>query len=234
MSEQNQTAESEGKTASVGGQNGSQEWLSTREVCNYLGISRRTLQNWVKKGAISVSQVHTVYGVENRYRVADLEGLRKGTPATSQVIKGSFTGGEMTGKIETFFERLESLEKLNDRLDTLIKQQEILARSQEMLAAEQRRANDLKEAEIAQERRRLETKQQGFAKRLLGLGSVAQRNAQTATKGHPTSDSGHNKAGAGHPSADAYDATKRQGLGARGFVAQLLRLLLRVLEEDAS
>ncbi len=56
------------------------EWLSTKEVCAELGVSARTLRNWVSVGKIPMSNIktcHTKYGEENRYHRSILNDLEK-------------------------------------------------------------------------------------------------------------------------------------------------------------
>lgn len=135
-----------------------QDWLTTREACQYLGVSARTLQRRIGKGAVSASDVYGAHGLEKRYNRADLDRLQELFPAQAQ----SQTSDTTRQAASSDLTHLATVDKLRKDASTDLSQvpnfplwQEHIAQ-QKRIADAQERTNELKERELALQERRLE------------------------------------------------------------------------------
>ena len=72
-----------------------EEWLSTREAADFLGVTSKTLRTWRDTKVIpkeAVNNVHTRYGTEKRYNLNFLKHLKESKTSSENSIRENLRG----------------------------------------------------------------------------------------------------------------------------------------------
>lgn len=96
-----------------------QDLLSTRQACEYLGVSRPTLLRLAKKLKWKVYQVYTVNGLENRYQRAALAEYSKRGVKREQLALGGINAlqrGQVSTELVSLRQDVQAIRESIDRL----------------------------------------------------------------------------------------------------------------------